>query len=221
MTKQWAILEALTWTEQRLAREGEENPRLAAQMLAAHATGLTRIELYAHFDKPLSDDERTILRESIQRRLEGEPLQYIIGRTGFRHLELEVRPPVLIPRPETELLVDLVIKQVAATTDPCTCLEIGTGTGAIALSLLHELPTCQVSATDIDDAAIVLAGLNARELDLDSCGRFKLSKDDLASSFIANDDHHGYFDVVVPTHPTSPLLNTSSSPRRYSATKAD
>lgn len=167
LARQWTVLEALEWTQQHLAKQGEENPRLAAQMLASHATGLARIQLYAQFDKPLSEQERFLLRESIQRRLKGEPLQYIAGSVTFRYIELFVRAPVLIPRPETELLVDLVLQEIKESelTSP-RILDIGTGTGAIALSLLHELPGCQLVATDIDRAAIKLAEDNAAQLQL-------------------------------------------------------
>ncbi len=208
--KQWTILEALSWTEQRLERSGEEHPRLAAQMLAAHATGLTRIELYTSFDKPLSENERTVLREAIQRRLACEPLQYIIGRTGFRYLELAVRPPVLIPRPETETLVELVLHYLS---EPLI-LDIGTGTGAIALSLLHELPGCKLVATDIDPAALSLAELNAEQLGLEDAesDSLKLLHDDLASSLINNKTCHGTFDVLVSNPPYIPTEEYESLP---------
>jgi release factor glutamine methyltransferase len=212
LNKQWTILEALDWTEQRLAREQEENPRLAAQMLAAFATGLTRIELYTSFDKPLSDNERSKLRQSIQRRLEGEPLQYIIGSTGFRHLELKVRPPVLIPRPETELLVELVLEQAANRGQKeLHILEIGTGTGAIALALLTELPACQVIATDIDGSAIALAKENAAACDFDE-QRLELRIDDLASSLLARENYHHSFDAVVSNPPYIPTAEYEQLP---------
>lgn len=205
MTKQWTILEALDWTEQRFAKQGEENPRLMAQLLTAHATGLSRIELYAYFDKPLSEAERTVLRESIARRLEGEPAQYIIGTVGFRYLELKVHPPVLIPRPETELLVELVVQHVAELPkQEQSILDIGTGTGAIALSLLHELSGCRVLAIDIDAAALALAQENARALELDDSARLQILQDDLASSLIGEPKQQGSFDVVVSNPPYIP-----------------
>ena len=213
MEEQWTILRALEWTEQRLARAGEEHPRLAAQMLSSHATGLSRIELYISFDKPLSEDERTVLRQSIQRRLDGEPLQYIIGSVGFRFLELSVRAPVLIPRPETETLVELVLKHLAESesTSP-SILDIGTGTGAIALSLLHELPGCLVYATDCEEEALALAAENAEALLGDGARRLELRRDDLASSFIADVASHGHFDVVVSNPPYIPTAEYEQLP---------
>ncbi|WP_417144377.1 N5-glutamine methyltransferase family protein [Raoultibacter massiliensis] len=105
MNDTWTIQAALEWTVGYLERKGDENPRLSSQWLLSEATGLSRIELYAHFDKPLSMEEREVLREYVARRGAGEPLQYITGEVGFRHISVKVEPGVLIPRPETEVLV--------------------------------------------------------------------------------------------------------------------
>lgn len=106
MTDQvWTIKAALDWTQGYLARKGDVNPRLSAEWLLAEATGLRRIDLYTHFDQPLSQEERAVLRDYVSRRGQGEPLQYITGEVGFRHINVRVRPGVLIPRPETEVLV--------------------------------------------------------------------------------------------------------------------
>lgn len=101
----WTIQAALDWTVGYLERKGDENPRLSAQWLLSEATGLRRIELYANFEQPLSMEERDVLRAYVTRRGKGEPLQYITGEVGFRHITVQVRPGVLIPRPETEVLV--------------------------------------------------------------------------------------------------------------------
>lgn len=105
MNDTWTIQAALDWTQGYLERKGDENPRLSSQWLLSEATGLSRIELYAHFDKPLSMQERDTLRAYVSRRGSGEPLQYITGEMGFRHISVKVKPGVLIPRPETEVLV--------------------------------------------------------------------------------------------------------------------
>ena len=101
----WTIKAALEWTQGYLARKGDENPRLSAEWLLAEATGLRRVELYVNFERPLSMEERDILRGYVSRRGAGEPLQYITGEVAFRHIAVRVRPGVLIPRPETEVLV--------------------------------------------------------------------------------------------------------------------
>ena len=101
----WTIKAALEWTVGYLERKGDENPRLSAEWLLSEATALRRIELYTNFERPLSLDERDLLRGYVTRRGKGEPLQYITGEVGFRHIAVKVRPGVLIPRPETEVLV--------------------------------------------------------------------------------------------------------------------
>ena len=101
----WTIKAALDWTVGYLERKGDENPRISAQWLLAEACGLSRIELYTRLDQPLSMGERDVLRGYVTRRGQGEPLQYITGEVGFRHISVQVRPGVLIPRPETEVLV--------------------------------------------------------------------------------------------------------------------
>ena len=101
----WTIKAALDWTEGYLERKEDENPRLSAQWLLSAATGLSRIDLYTHFDQPLTTGEREVLRGFVTRRGQGEPLQYITGEVGFRYITLRVAPGVLIPRPETEVLV--------------------------------------------------------------------------------------------------------------------
>lgn len=121
----WTIKAALDWTVGYLERKGDENPRLSSQWLLAEACGLSRIELYANFEQPLSLEERDVLRAYVTRRGKGEPLQYITGEVGFRHITVKVRPGVLIPRPETEVLVSealallpAVPKRVAVDSAP-------------------------------------------------------------------------------------------------------
>lgn len=106
---EWTIKKALEWTEGYLADKGDENPRLSAQWLLSEACGLSRTQLFVNFDRPLSEDERGVLREYVRRRGAGEPLQYITGEVAFRHINVKVRPGVLIPRPETEVLVSEVL----------------------------------------------------------------------------------------------------------------
>ena len=106
---EWTIKKALEWTEGYLADKGDENPRLSAQWLLSEACGLSRTQLFVNFDRPLSEDERGVLHDYVRRRGVGEPLQYITGEVAFRHINVKVRPGVLIPRPETEVLVSEVL----------------------------------------------------------------------------------------------------------------
>ena len=110
----WTIGSALEWTQGYLARKGDENPRLSASRLLTYATGIERIGLYLDLDRPLAPDELSLLRDAVARRGQGEPLQYIAGEAPFRYLTVKVAPGVLIPRPETEVLVDAALEGVAA-----------------------------------------------------------------------------------------------------------
>ncbi len=114
----WTIKAALDWTVGYLERKGDENPRLSAQWLISEACGLSRIELYLRYDQPLSPEEREVLHGYVARRGQGEPLQYITGEVGFRHITLKVRPGVLIPRPETEVLVSEALALLPAAPRP-------------------------------------------------------------------------------------------------------
>ncbi len=110
----WTIKSALEWTQGYLAEKGDENPRLSAQWLMSEATGLSRTQLFVKYDRPLSADERAVLRDYVRRRGRGEPLQYITGEVAFRYITVKVRPGVLIPRPETEVLVSEVLSALPA-----------------------------------------------------------------------------------------------------------
>lgn len=111
---EWTIKKALEWTEGYLADKGDENPRLSAQWLLSEACGLSRTQLFINFGRPLSEDERGVLREYVRRRGAGEPLQYITGEVAFRYINVKVRPGVLIPRLETEVLVSEVLAALPA-----------------------------------------------------------------------------------------------------------
>lgn len=113
---EWTVKSALDWTTEYLEGKGDENPLLSSQWLLGEATGLSRVQLYMNYDRPLSEDERGVLRDYVRRRGSGEPLQYITGEVAFRHITVKVRPGVLIPRPETEVLVSEVL---AALPAPC------------------------------------------------------------------------------------------------------
>src|SRR5690606_29210919 len=129
-----------------MRERGLENARLEAELLLAHALGVRRLDLYLQFERPLTDAEVERFRELVRRRLRREPLQYILGEVQFRELELHVDPRVLIPRPETEVLVGEVLEWAASRGEALTAVDIGTGSGAIALSLLREGPFERVVA---------------------------------------------------------------------------
>jgi len=157
------ILQVLNgWTD-RLKEHRIENPRLNAELMAAHAFGLTREKLYMEIQREVDPKEQAMIESLMQRRIHGEPLQYILGHQEFWSIDLNVDPRVLIPRPETELLIEQALLILSNGFSPRTLriLEIGTGSGAIAISLAKELKNAFIVATDISDRALRLAKENA------------------------------------------------------------
>lgn len=153
--------EALNASTDALRAAGIEEPRLDAELLLAAATGWDRARLAAHPEAEIPPAAARLFAEMVRRRLRREPVAYILGRRGFRRLELAVDPRVLIPRPETELLVEL-----ALDLRPASVLDVGTGSGAIALAIADELPECAVVAVDTSPLALALARENAARIGL-------------------------------------------------------
>jgi release factor glutamine methyltransferase len=162
------IREALAAATDALRAAGVDAPRLDAELLLAEATGRDRAALAADPDAPVGARAARSFGTMLRRRLRREPVAYILGRKGFRRIVLEVDRRVLIPRPETELLVD-----VALEIRPRTALDIGTGSGAVALAVADELPGCEVTATDTSPAALEVARHNASRLGLAERVRFE------------------------------------------------
>lgn len=156
----WTIREVLDWTTQDLAGRGVESPRLDAELLVARALGIDRIGLYLDLHRPLLDAERAAIRPLVARRRAREPVAYILGYRDFHGRRFVVTPEVLIPRPDTETLVDHALACIAAET-ACRVLDVGTGSGAIAVTLAAERPLARVTATDISEAALEVASQNA------------------------------------------------------------
>jgi release factor glutamine methyltransferase len=158
-TKRWTVVEMIRWTAEYLAGKGFHNPRLNAELLLAGMLGLKRLDLYLQHDRPLTPEELAEFRDRLRRRARREPLQYIDGTAAFRDLVLRVDRRVLIPRPETERLVQAVLDWAAERTD-LHAVDVGTGSGAIALSLATEGPFARVVATDAAEAALAAARAN-------------------------------------------------------------
>lgn len=157
--KVWTLMEMVRWTEGYLREKGFESPRLNGELLLAGTLGLKRLDLYLQFDRPLTPDELAEFKARLRRRAKREPLQYIEGLAAFRDLRLRVDPRVLIPRSETELLVDEVLAW-ARGREGLHALDVGTGSGAIALSLATEGPFARVVATDVSAGALEVARAN-------------------------------------------------------------
>jgi release factor glutamine methyltransferase len=156
------VREALGAAVDALTAAGVEDPRLDAEVLLAEATGSSRAAIAAEPAAEVPAAAARLFGEMVRRRLRREPVAYILGRKGFRHLELAVDRRVLVPRPETELLVELALE-----LQPARVLDVGTGSGAIALAVADELPGCEVTATDTSPAALEVARANAVRLGLD------------------------------------------------------
>ena len=227
----WTIKAALDWTVGYLERKGDSNPRLSAEWLMSEATGLARIELYVNFDKPLSTDERAILRDFVARRGAGEPLQLISGKVAFRYITLFVEPGVLIPRPETEVLVseamaELALPRVAdhvsmgeqgeevveAQLPEMRVIDLCTGSGCIACSIASEYPAAQVLALDIAPKALALAQKNVEHLGL--AGRVEVRESDLLAA--APVQSYSTYDLVISNPPYVPTQVCNTLPAEVS-----
>ncbi len=178
MTKEtWTILKLIRWTDERFRKEGFASARLDAEVLLAITLGVDRVKLYTHFDQPVRAEELARFKEMIQRRLKREPIAYITGRREFWSLSFRVTPDVLIPRPETEILVAEPLRVLSSWTPAegrPQILEIGTGSGAISIALATEISSAALVATDVSEKALAVAAENAAHHQVDHCIQFLL-----------------------------------------------
>ncbi len=165
--KSWTIKDLLEVSSDFLKEKQIESPRLSAEVLLAYQLTINRVKLYLNLEQPLNEQEVSGYRELIRRRIQREPLQYITKVQEFWSLDFIVDPRVLIPRPETELLVEQAIKHIhnasLVTDHPFRILDLGTGSGALAVTLAKEIPNAIIVATDISQEAIDLACVNAEK----------------------------------------------------------
>jgi release factor glutamine methyltransferase len=190
----------ITWRELMANTAEAVNDAPMARWLCEHASGLDAEEFIAELDELVNARSGIHLDSMIRRVLDGEPVQYVMGRWAFRYLDLMVDQRVLIPRPETELMVDVVLRHVGASKGPFTMADLGTGSGAVGLSLLHELPlnSATVWMTDISTDAIDVARANAAGIGRPAAGaRFEVGSWWEALPL----DVAGLFDVVVSNPP--------------------
>jgi len=196
----WTIGDLLKTTTKYLKEKRIESPRLTAEVLLAHGLGMDRVSLYLQFEKPLTKNELSGYRDLVRRRVRGEPLQYITGVQEFWSLAFEVGPGVLIPRPETELLVEQAVaraeKAKAGQGLRLRLLDLGTGSGIIAVSLAKELPEWEVWATDISAEALHWAQVNAEKHGVHDRIRFR--QGDLFDSIR---EKEAVFDIIVSNPP--------------------
>jgi release factor glutamine methyltransferase len=160
MEQSWTVGRLLDWTGGFLKQKGSESPRLDAEVLLAHALGCRRIELYTRYEEDAPEEARQRFRELVRQRLEGCPVAYLVGRKEFFSLEFEVTRDVLIPRPDTECVVVECLRLAKPLAGP-DVLDIGTGSGAIAVAVAKQHKGARVTATDVSAAALAVAGRNA------------------------------------------------------------
>lgn len=189
----WNSLRLIQWTTDFFERKGIPNPRLDAELLLAHALGWKRIDLYVRHDQMIPQKNRDHFRSLIERRAQREPLQYILGETEFWGLRLRLTPDVLIPRPETEILVEEVLKAEAADL-----LDIGTGSGAISIAIATQKPTARIFATDISEKALDVARENVKTHGLND--RIHLTLADIAPWRVFQVEGRS-FDAIVSNPP--------------------
>lgn len=187
------VLEIIKRTTEFFEKRGVESARLNAELLIGHALGLKRMQLYLQFERPLTEAELEMIRPLVKRRGNREPLQYLLGVTEFCGLRLKVDRRALIPRPETEYLVELLGQKLA--TPPAAILDLGTGTGALALALATKYPSARVVAVEKSGEALGLAGENARALGL--AERVQLVSSDWFSALPAAQK----FDLIIANPP--------------------
>jgi release factor glutamine methyltransferase len=161
----WTIGRLLTWTVDYLSRQGAENPRLDAEVLLAAARSCQRIDLYAAYGEVASEELRTTFRDYVGRRAKGTPVAYLVGHKEFYSLDFDVTPDVLIPRPETELVVVALLDQVKGRRDLSgfEIADVGTGSGILAVCAAKYVPESRVTAIDISPAALSVARRNAQK----------------------------------------------------------
>ena len=214
----WTVGRLIRWAAGYLTEKGFDSPRLDGELLLARALDQGRLDLYLDFDRPLTAAELNSFKILLKRRLDREPMAYIIGQKGFYNLELTVGPGVLVPRPETELLVETALALLDKEAEK-RVLDLGTGSGPIALSLAGERPGLAVTATDVSPRALKWAEANAAKAGL--LGRVELLLGDLFEPlagrvfdlivsnppYVTEDDYQGLAPEIVGHEPLEALVS--------------
>lgn len=192
------IDELIRWATDFLGKKGFPSPRLDVELLLAHVLNCRRIDLYIRFDQPLFPQDLASFKAVLIRRIKEEPVAYILGNKEFMGLSFAVDPRVLIPRPETELLVERVLEFAQVQDKPHRIFEIGVGSGCIGLSLLHKLPSASLIGWDISQGALQLAQQNAELLKIDHSRLNFLLRDALDDNNWKDSEK---FDIIVSNPP--------------------
>lgn len=161
------LIEVLKLASDHLAKHGSDSPRLDSEVMLAHALGLRRLDLYLKFDRPLTEAELSAYRAMVARRAKGEPVAYLVGHKEFMSLDFQVTPAVLVPNPDTEVLVQRAVAIAREEGRPLRVADVGTGSGCIAIAVAHYAPNTEVWASDISREALEVAARNVAAHDLD------------------------------------------------------
>jgi release factor glutamine methyltransferase len=194
----WTIQKLLNWVSNYLSEKGVDSPRFSAELLLSHVLAMKRIELYTHFDRPVSKDKLDRLHNLVKRAGQHEPVTYLTGKTEFYSLELNITSGCMIPRPETELLVQKAIEFLRARTGPQLVCDLCTGCGCIAVAIAKNFPDARIFATDISDAALDVAAENLEKYQLQE--QVTLLRGDLFDAFVPQLDV-SRFDLIVCNPP--------------------
>ncbi|HSS62492.1 MAG TPA: peptide chain release factor N(5)-glutamine methyltransferase [Candidatus Limnocylindrales bacterium] len=187
------IVEVIKLSADYLQKHGSDSPRLDAEVLLAHALQLRRLDLYLKFDRSLAEPELSAYRSLVSRRGKGEPVAYLVGHKEFMGLEFEVTPDVLVPNPDTEVLVQRAVAIARETDKSLRVADVGTGSGCIGIAIAHYAPNTEVWASDISREAVEVAGRNADRHEL--AARIHLACGDLLQPLA------GEFDLVCANLP--------------------
>ena len=208
----WTVKRLLEWTGEFFKRKDVDSPRLSAEMLLAHVLELQRIALYTNYDRPLTPTELASFRDLVKRAGEHEPVRYLVGVAPFYGLDFKVTPAVLIPRPDTETIVETALHQLRLASDTgleqsLRIADVCTGSGCIGLALAHQLRAATVVAVDLSEAAAAVARENAERLKL--ADRFDVRVGDLLEPLAGEPP----FDLIVSNPPYIPSAAISTLDR--------
>lgn len=216
-TGPWTVQRLLEWTSGFFARKEVDSPRLSAELLLAHVLNVPRIKLYTDYERPLSEKDLTRYRELVQRAGEHEPIAYLTGKAYFFNLEFDVTRDVLIPRPDTETLVENVLQlsRNAAGFESPRVLDLCTGSGCIAAAVASRLKNAVVIATDISERAVEVARKNVARLGLE--GRVTVEQGDLYEALSRVPDPQPFNLIVAnpPYIPTGEIEKLDRNVREY------
>jgi release factor glutamine methyltransferase len=209
----WTVGKLMSWTAGYLARQGSESPRLDAEVLLAHALGCPRVQLYTRYDQEVSEAHRGVYRELVKRRAEGMPVAYLIGKKEFFSLPFRVTPAVLIPRPDTETVLTVFEDLFRERLEPAPrVVDVGTGSGCIAIACAHIHATARIWATDRSAEALEVARGNAQALGY--AERITFREGDLLEAVAGE----GPFDAILsnpPYIPTEEIAKLERGVRDY------